>query len=183
MLNPKLICCSVSAYGHTRPDSAKPGLGLITEAKSGAVALDDCVVSMHGDVVKCYTLSGGKRLPVQTGHDQPDSTAYGVSTTKNGDLVIAAQVHGPCKHLAQPIWGDELAADRRLLCLAGRNAPPFRLSDCDTTPRGPAALMADHSREIAADLGCGPHQVDTMMRDGVLCTEPAVSNIPQDATS
>jgi crotonobetainyl-CoA:carnitine CoA-transferase CaiB-like acyl-CoA transferase len=37
-LNPRLIYCSVSAYGHTGPDSAKAGFGLIAEAKSGAMA-------------------------------------------------------------------------------------------------------------------------------------------------
>jgi crotonobetainyl-CoA:carnitine CoA-transferase CaiB-like acyl-CoA transferase len=37
-INPKLVYCSVSAYGHTGPDKAKPGFGLIAEAKSGAMA-------------------------------------------------------------------------------------------------------------------------------------------------
>lgn len=37
-LNPRLIYCSVSAYGHTGPDSSRPGFGLIAEAKSGAMA-------------------------------------------------------------------------------------------------------------------------------------------------
>jgi crotonobetainyl-CoA:carnitine CoA-transferase CaiB-like acyl-CoA transferase len=37
-LNPRLIYCSVSAYGHTGPDSERPGFGLIAEAKSGAMA-------------------------------------------------------------------------------------------------------------------------------------------------
>lgn len=37
-INPRLIYCSVSAYGHTGPDAAKPGFGLIAEAKSGAMA-------------------------------------------------------------------------------------------------------------------------------------------------
>jgi len=37
-INPKLIYCSISAYGHTGPDSPKPGFGLIAEAKSGCLA-------------------------------------------------------------------------------------------------------------------------------------------------
>lgn len=37
-LNPRLIYCSVSAYGHTGPDSKRPGFGLIAEARSGAMA-------------------------------------------------------------------------------------------------------------------------------------------------
>ncbi len=36
--NPRLVYCSVSAYGHTGPDAAKAGFGLIAEAKSGAMA-------------------------------------------------------------------------------------------------------------------------------------------------
>lgn len=42
--------------------------------------------------MQCYTLSGGKVLPQQTGHDMPTSTLYGVFRAKDGDLVIAAQV-------------------------------------------------------------------------------------------
>ena len=37
--NPRLVYCSVSAYGHTGPDAAQPGFGLIAEAKSGAMAM------------------------------------------------------------------------------------------------------------------------------------------------
>jgi crotonobetainyl-CoA:carnitine CoA-transferase CaiB-like acyl-CoA transferase len=37
-INPKLIYCSISAYGHTGPDSPRAGFGLIAEAKSGALA-------------------------------------------------------------------------------------------------------------------------------------------------
>jgi crotonobetainyl-CoA:carnitine CoA-transferase CaiB-like acyl-CoA transferase len=37
-LNPKLVYCSVSAYGHTGPNANRPGFGLIAEAMSGAMA-------------------------------------------------------------------------------------------------------------------------------------------------
>ncbi len=37
-LNPRLVYCSVSAYGHTGPDASRAGFGLIAEAKSGAMA-------------------------------------------------------------------------------------------------------------------------------------------------
>ena len=124
--NPRLVYCSVSAYGHTGPDSTRPGFGLIAEAKSGAMAqigvpgeppplfrmpiadmyagihgvaavcaallgraksgkgqhidmaLYDCMVSIHDYAVQCYTMSGGKEIPVQTGHDLPDTVVYGV---------------------------------------------------------------------------------------------------------
>ncbi len=167
--NPKLVYCSVSAYGHTGPDSARPGFGLIAEAKSGAMAmigvpgerpplfrialadmytgihgvaavcaallgrvnsgrgqhidmaLYDTMVSMHEYAVQCYTLSGGKEIPAQTGHDLPQSTVYGVFAGRDGYFVIAAQVDDAWKRLAQLIGGDALAADARFHHPAGRN--------------------------------------------------------------
>lgn len=37
--NPSLVYCSVSAYGHTGPDSYRAGFGLIAEAKSGIMQM------------------------------------------------------------------------------------------------------------------------------------------------
>jgi crotonobetainyl-CoA:carnitine CoA-transferase CaiB-like acyl-CoA transferase len=171
--NPKLVYCSVSAYGHTGPDSHRAGFGLIAEAKSGIMAmvgspgeappllrialgdmytgihgvaaicaallgrigsgrgqhidmaLYDCLVSMHEYAVQCYTLSGGKEIPVQTGHDLPQSTLYGVFTATDGYLVIAAQVDDAWKRLATLIGSDlgqpGFAADTRFYTLTGRN--------------------------------------------------------------
>lgn len=168
--NPRLVYCSVSAYGHTGPDSARAGFGLIAEAKSGAmsligvpgeppplfrmpiadmyagvhgvsaicaallgrvgsglgqhidIALYDCMISMHDYAAQGYLMSGGKELPVQTGHDLPQSTVYGVFTAKDGYLVIAAQMTDTWKGLARLIGGDSYAADTRLHSQAGRNA-------------------------------------------------------------
>jgi crotonobetainyl-CoA:carnitine CoA-transferase CaiB-like acyl-CoA transferase len=168
--NPKLVYCSVSAYGHTGPDSAQAGFGLIAEAKSGAMAmigvpgeppplfrialadmytgihgvaavcaallgrvtsgrgqhvdmsLYDCMVSMHEYAVQCYTLSDGKEVPVQTGHDLPNSTLYGVFAGRDGYFVIAAQVDDAWKRLAKLVGGDALASDTRFHTPEGRNA-------------------------------------------------------------
>ena len=38
-INPGLVYCSISAYGHTGPDSHRAGFGLIAEAKSGIMAM------------------------------------------------------------------------------------------------------------------------------------------------
>ncbi|MHB1199230.1 MAG: CaiB/BaiF CoA transferase family protein [Polaromonas sp.] len=167
--NPKLVYCSVSAYGHTGPDSHRAGFGLIAEAKSGIMAmvgepgqappllrialgdmytgihgvaavcaallgrvgsgrgqhidmaLYDCLVSMHEYAVQCYTLSGGKDIPVQTGHDLPQSTLYGVFTATDGYLVIAAQVDDAWKRLALLVGGTAFAADVRFHSGSGRN--------------------------------------------------------------
>lgn len=72
-LNPKLVYCSVSAYGHTGPDAARAGFGLIAEAKSGAMAqlgregeapplfripIADMYAGMHGVSAICAALLG-----------------------------------------------------------------------------------------------------------------------------
>jgi crotonobetainyl-CoA:carnitine CoA-transferase CaiB-like acyl-CoA transferase len=168
-INPGLVYCSISAYGHTGPDSHRAGFGLIAEAKSGIMAmvgspgeappllrialgdmytgthgvaaicaalfgrvksgrgqhidmaLYDCLVSMHEYAVQCYTLSGGKEIPEQTGHDLPTSTLYGVFSATDGYLVIAAQVDDAWKRLALLIGGETLAGDTRFHSAAGRN--------------------------------------------------------------
>jgi crotonobetainyl-CoA:carnitine CoA-transferase CaiB-like acyl-CoA transferase len=72
-LNPRLVYCSVSAYGHTGPDSAKAGFGLIAEARSGAMAqlgnpgepppllripIADMYAGLHGVAAICAALVG-----------------------------------------------------------------------------------------------------------------------------
>jgi len=86
------------------------------------MALYDTMVSMHEYAVQCYTLSGGREIPVQTGHDLPQSTVYGVFSGRDGYFVIAAQVDDAWLRLARLIGGDALAADRRFQDPAGRNA-------------------------------------------------------------
>ncbi|BDT68232.1 acetyl-CoA:oxalate CoA-transferase [Comamonadaceae bacterium OS-1] len=100
---------------------------LLGRVKSGRgqhidLSLYDCLVSMHDYAVQCYTLSGGKDIPVQTGHDMPQSTLYGVFTASDGYLVIAAQVDDAWKRFALLIGGEALAADARFHSAAGRNA-------------------------------------------------------------
>ena len=71
--NPKLVYCSVSAFGHTGPDSQRPGFGLIAEARSGAQSLlgmpgdaptlfrmpiADMYAGMHGVAAICAALFG-----------------------------------------------------------------------------------------------------------------------------
>mgnify|MGYP003521033692 FL=1 len=55
---------------------------------------------------------------------------------------------------------------------------PFRFSDCDTSPRGPAPLLGQHNREVATQLGLSSGEIDAMERDGVLYAEPAVKELP-----
>lgn len=101
---------------------------LIGRASSGKgqhidLALYDCMVSMHDYAVQQYFLSDGRVLPRQTGHDQPESTVYGVFTCGDGrHLVIAAQVDEAWRHLARLIGGETLAADPRFRDPTSRNA-------------------------------------------------------------
>lgn len=99
-------------------------LGRVKSARGQHIdmALYDCLVSMHEYAVQCYTLSGGKEVPVQTGHDLPQSTLYGVFTAKDGHLVIAAQVDDAWKRFARLIGSDALASDTRFHSAPGRNA-------------------------------------------------------------
>jgi crotonobetainyl-CoA:carnitine CoA-transferase CaiB-like acyl-CoA transferase len=290
--NPKLVYCSVSAYGHTGPDAERAGFGLIAEARSGAmsiigspgeppplfrmpiadmyaglhgvsaicaallgrvksqrgqhidIALYDCMVSMHDFAAQSYLLSG--ELPVQTGHDLPQSTVYGSFAARDGYLVIAAQVDENWKRFAALIGGATYAADTRFHHQAGRNAHreailakvrewtmaqagvkaccaaldaagvpcapvariddvladpqtlargmvveqehpllgkiklpnlPFRFSECDTSPRGPAPLLGQHNRQVAASLGYSAADITAMETAGVLYAEPDVKKL------
>ena len=104
---------------------------LLGRVKSGKgqhidLSLYDTLVSMHEYAVQCYTLSGGQEVPVQTGHDMPNSTLYGVFRAADGDLVIAAQVDDAWQRFAT--WVEQtggpagFAADTRFHTSAGRNA-------------------------------------------------------------
>ena len=171
--NPGLVYCSISAYGHTGPDSHRAGFGLIAEAKSGIMqmvgnpgeappllrislgdmytgihavaainaallgrvksgkgqhidmALYDTLVSMHDYAIQCYTMSGGREVPVQTGHDMPTSTLYGVFRAQDGDLVIAAQVDDVWQRFAALVQSQGgphgFSVDPRFANLPGRN--------------------------------------------------------------
>ncbi len=72
-INPGLVYCSLSAFGHTGPDSHKPGFGVIAEAKSGAMAqlgmpdqpppllrmpIADMYTGVHGVAAVCAALVG-----------------------------------------------------------------------------------------------------------------------------
>ena len=58
---------------------------------------------------------------------------------------------------------------------------PFRFSDRDTSPSGPAPLLGQHNHWIAASLGYGEAQIDALVADGVLYAEADVARLPKDA--
>jgi crotonobetainyl-CoA:carnitine CoA-transferase CaiB-like acyl-CoA transferase len=75
-INRKLVYCSISAYGHTGPDSTRPGFGLIAEAKCGALAqlgtpgeapplmrmpIADMYTAVHGVAAVCAALLGRQK--------------------------------------------------------------------------------------------------------------------------
>jgi len=213
-LNPRLVYCSVSAYGHTGPDASKPGFGVIAEAKSGAMAmigvpgeppplfrmpiadmyagihgvaavcaalvgrattgkgqhvdtaLYDCMVGMHDFAVQCYTMSGGKEIPVQTGYDLPQSTVYGVFPAQDGNLVIAAQVDDAWQRLAQLIGGDALAADTRFHHPEGRNANRVEILGRIKAWTKARSVKACTAALDTAEVPCAPVQnIDAVLED------------------
>ena len=89
------------------------------------LALYDTLMSMHEYAVQNYTLSGEKDVPVQTGHDMPNSTLYGVFRAQDGDLVIAAQVDDAWKRFAARVeqtgGPTGFAGDARFHTPDGRN--------------------------------------------------------------
>jgi crotonobetainyl-CoA:carnitine CoA-transferase CaiB-like acyl-CoA transferase len=104
---------------------------LLGRVKSGRgqhidMALYDTLFSMHEYAVQMYTFSGGKELPVQTGHDMPNSTLYGVFRAADGDVVIAAQVDDAWKRFAALVERTGgpagFGGDTRFQGAAGRNA-------------------------------------------------------------
>ena len=103
-------------------------LGRVRSGKGQHIdmALYDTLVSMHEYAVQLYTLSGGKEVPVQTGHDMPNSTLYGVFRAEDGDLVIAAQVDDAWKRFAQLVESTGgpagFGTDERFHSSGGRNA-------------------------------------------------------------
>jgi crotonobetainyl-CoA:carnitine CoA-transferase CaiB-like acyl-CoA transferase len=52
---------------------------------------------------------------------------------------------------------------------------PFRFSDCDLSQKMPAPLLGQHNRAIASELGYVGSEVDSLVRDGVLYSEPAAA--------
>ncbi len=211
--NPRLVYCSVSAYGHTGPDASRPGFGVIAEAKSGAMAmigvpgeppplfrmpiadmyagihgvaavcaalvgrsvsgkgqhidtaLYDCMIGMHDFAVQCYTMSGGKELPEQTGHDLPQATVYGVFAARDGNLVIAAQVDDAWKRLAKVIGGDALAADARFHTPDGRNTnrgevlgkvKAWTKARSSRNARARSTPPTSHARRCRTSMPCWP---------------------------
>jgi len=300
-INPGLVYCSVSAYGHTGPYAGRPGYGLLAEARSGVmdlvgvpgepppvlrlpiadgfagihgvaavcaalvgrhatgrgrhidIALYDCMVALHEFAIQHYTLSGGTDILTRSGYDLPQSTPYGVFTTRDGYVAIAAHMDEAWRRLARLMGGEALAADPRIQDTVGRNAHrdeilrrvgewvmgqaslkdcvaaldaagvpcspvqridqvvadpqvwargmlfdqehpvlgrvtlpnvPFRFSDVDTTPRGPAPLLGQHNQEILCTiLGYSPSQAAEMERGGVLHAEEGVGRLPGNRTA
>ncbi len=204
--NPGLVYCSVSAYGHTGPDSHRAGFGLIAEAKSGIMAmvgspgeappllrialgdmytgvhgvasvcaallgrvksgrgqhidlaLYDCLVSMHEYAVQCYTLSGGREIPVQTGHDLPYSTLYGVFTARDGHIVIAAQVDDAWKRFARLVGGEAFASETRFHSAQGRNDHRLEILPRVRTWVGERTVTQCLAELESADVACAKVQ-------------------------
>ena len=88
--------------------------------------------------------------------------------------VPAAPVQTIDKVLADPqtlARGMVVEQDHPLLGKIRLPNLPFRFSGCDTSPSGPAPLLGQHNREIAASWAMSAEEIDAMVRDGVLYSE------------
>jgi crotonobetainyl-CoA:carnitine CoA-transferase CaiB-like acyl-CoA transferase len=148
---------------------------LLGRVKSGKgqhidLALYDTLVSMHEYAVQLYTLSGGKEVPVQTGHDMPNSTLYGVFRAEDGDLVIAAQVDDAWKRFAQLLESTGgpagLSGDERFHTAKGRNANRLKILPIVKTWVGRQKVAEVLSRLDAIDVPCAKVQrIDEVLED------------------
>jgi crotonobetainyl-CoA:carnitine CoA-transferase CaiB-like acyl-CoA transferase len=210
--NKGLVYCSISAYGHTGPESHRAGFGLIAEAKSGIMAmvgspgetppllrialgdmytgihgvaainaallgrvksgqgqhidlaLYDCLVSMHEYAVQCYTLSGEKEIPVQTGHDLPTSSLYGAFAAIDGNVVIAAQADEAWARFAALLGGHAL--DEKFKTMAGRNAHRLEMLPLVRAWAGVRSVAQILSQLDAADVPSAKIQtIDDVVHD------------------
>ena len=130
-------------------------------------ALYDCMIGMHDFAVQCYTMSGGKELPVQTGHDLPQATVYGVFAARDGNLVIAAQVDDAWKRLAQSRRRRcARANDVRFHTPEGRNANREEVLG-KVKAWAQTATVKECTRALdAADVPCAPVQnIDAVLAD------------------
>jgi crotonobetainyl-CoA:carnitine CoA-transferase CaiB-like acyl-CoA transferase len=129
-------------------------------------ALYDCMIGMHDFAVQCYTLSGGKELPAQTGHDLPQATVYGVFAARDGNLVIAAQVDDAWKRLAKVVGGDTLANDVRFHNPEGRNANRVEILGKIKAWTKTRSVVECTAALDAAEVPCSPVQnIDAVLAD------------------
>jgi crotonobetainyl-CoA:carnitine CoA-transferase CaiB-like acyl-CoA transferase len=131
------------------------------------IALYDCMVTMHDYAIQCYTLSGGKEIPVQTGYDLPQSTVYGVFPARDGNLVIAAQMDASWKRLAKLVGGAALAADTRFYGAEGRNAHNKEiLALVGKWTMEQPSVKACIAALDAVDVACAPiNRIDEVLAD------------------
>jgi crotonobetainyl-CoA:carnitine CoA-transferase CaiB-like acyl-CoA transferase len=103
---------------------------------------------------------------VQTGHDLPHSTVYGIFPARDGNLVIAAQVDDAWKRLARVIGGDALAADARFHTPDGRNRNRLEILPLIRAWTG-ARTVAECTKLLdAADVPCAAVQnIDAVLAD------------------
>lgn len=116
-INPRLIYCSVSAYGHTGPEAGQPGFGLIAEAKSGAMAqmgnpgeappllrmpIADMYTGIHGVASICAAIVGRQ----QDGTGQHIDLALYDCMVSMHDFAIQAYTFSGGTEIAQPVGHD-----------------------------------------------------------------------------
>jgi crotonobetainyl-CoA:carnitine CoA-transferase CaiB-like acyl-CoA transferase len=168
--NPGLVYCSVSAYGHTGPDSHRAGFGLIAEAKSGImqmvgtpgeappllrIALGDMYTGTTGVAAVCAALLGR----VKSGRGQHiDLALYDCLVSMHEYAVQAYTLSGGQEVPEQSghdlpnstLYGVFAARDGNLVIAAQVDEAWKRLAGLIEGQGGPAGLAADRRFHSAA---------------------------------
>lgn len=154
--NPRLVYCSISAYGHTGPDAHRAGFGLIAEAKSGIMAM----IGAPGEPPPLLRISLGDMYTGSHAVAAINAALFGRERSGCGahiDLALYDTLFSMHEYAVQCFTiGGELPAQ------TGHDMPTstlygvFRAADGDLV----IAAQVDHTWRLFADLvetHGGPH--------------------------
>jgi crotonobetainyl-CoA:carnitine CoA-transferase CaiB-like acyl-CoA transferase len=161
--NPGLVYCSISAYGHTGPDSHRAGFGLIAEAKSGImqmvgnpgeappllrVSLGDMYTGIHGVAAVCAALLGrvksgkGQHIDLALYDTLVSMHEYAVqSYTLSGGKEVPVQTGADMP--GSTLYGVFSAQDGNLVIAAQVDEAWKRFAALVEQTGGPAGFAAD----------------------------------------
>ncbi|CAM5191586.1 Crotonobetainyl-CoA:carnitine CoA-transferase CaiB-like acyl-CoA transferase OS=Castellaniella defragrans OX=75697 GN=HNR28_003418 PE=3 SV=1 [Castellaniella defragrans] len=176
--NPKLVYCSISAYGHTGPDSHRAGFGLIAEAKSGImqmvgtpdapppmlrIALGDMYTGIHAVAAINAALLGrthsgrGQHIDMAMYDTLMSMHDYAVQCyTLKGELPVPAGHDLPTSTL----YGAFRAADGDLVIAAQVDDAWKRFAALVEAHGGPAGFAAD--TRFHTSTGRNTHRTDIL---------------------
>src|SRR6266404_5554060 len=123
-INPRIIACSVSGYGHTGPGKDRPAFDLVVQALGGIMSYTG---PLGGEPVRMGApigdMAGGlfaAEIPVPAGSGHVSAVPIGAFKTQDMHIVIDANGDKFWRALCHAIEHPELADDARFVTRAGR---------------------------------------------------------------